>query len=408
MRARIKARFVEREQGLGPGGASIAGRFRMGWCEQGLGMPPLESHAAQGKGLESGGAAAHFRVSQGGAISTLQAQAPVRVVAKGLRLAGVTMKANQTWAEPSARHPTPHLPARALGPIKCAKRSACGALGAAFVLMAPLGAMAGDRLLGTWGVSEIEGAGGGGLTPWAIITGSGSGDQTGGSSYATVVHTQSGHELRATGVALGVRNRLELSLSRWSLKVSDRVLPGKSLEMSTLGAKWRITGDAVYDQDVWWPQVSVGAQYKQADDTSLLQVLGARSSSDVDLYVSATKVWLGALAGRHVLANLTLRSTRANQFGLLGFGGPGHEARSMVSEGSLAVMPRDDLAVGVEFRQRPNNLAAPGFEERAAKDVFLAWFASRHLSITTAWVDLGNVATLPRQRGWYLSAQAAF
>jgi hypothetical protein len=164
----------------------------------------------------------------------------------------------------------------------------------------------------------------------------------------------------------------------------------------------------VYDQDVWWPQVSVGAQYKQADDTSLLQVLGARSSSDVDLYVSATKVWLGALAGRHVLANLTLRSTRANQFGLLGFGGPGHEARSMVSEGSLAVMPRDDLAVGVEFRQRPNNLAAPGFEERAAKDVFLAWFASRHLSITTAWVDLGNVATLPRQRGWYLSAQAAF
>jgi hypothetical protein len=205
-----------------------------------------------------------------------------------------------------------------------------------------------------------------------------------------------------------VRNRLELSLSRWSLKLSDQALPGKSLEMSTLGAKWRITGDAVYDQHVWWPQISAGAQYKQADDTALLQALGARSFSDVDVYVSATKVWLGALAGRHVLANLTLRSTRANQFGLLGFGGPGHEARSLVAEASVAVMPRDDLALGVEWRQRPNNLAAPGFEEQAARDVFLAWFASRHLSLTAAWVDLGNIATLPQQRGWYLSGQAAF
>jgi len=46
----------------------------------------LEAHAAQGKGVESGGVAAHFRVSQGGAISTLQAQAPMRVVAKGCAL----------------------------------------------------------------------------------------------------------------------------------------------------------------------------------------------------------------------------------------------------------------------------------------------------------------------------------
>jgi len=315
------------------------------------------------------------------------------------------MKAKETLPYPSPLSQLPGQPVLASGPFI---GKGCRALGAALLLAAPAWAMAGDRLLGTWGVSDIEGAGGGGLTPWSTITGTGSGDQTGGSAYATVVHTRSGHELRATGVALGVRNRLELSLSRWSLKLSDQVLPGKSLEMSTLGAKWRITGDAVYDQHVWWPQISAGAQYKQADDTALLQALGARSFSDVDVYVSATKVWLGALAGRHVLANLTLRSTRANQFGLLGFGGPGHEARSLVAEASVAVMPRDDLALGVEWRQRPNNLAAPGFEEQAARDVFLAWFASRHLSLTAAWVDLGNIATLPQQRGWYLSGQAAF
>jgi Protein of unknown function (DUF3034) len=280
--------------------------------------------------------------------------------------------------------------------------------GLTLVAFLPVGAQAGDRLLGTWGVSEIEGAGGGGLTPWATITGTGSADQTGGSAYATVVHTRNGHQLRASGAAMGIRNRLELSLSRWSLKLSDEVLPGKSLEMSTLGVKVRLVGDAIYDQDSWWPQISVGAQYKQADDTTLLQVLGARAASDIDVHVSATKVWLGALVGRNVLANATLRSTRANQFGLLGFGGPGHGGRSLVLEASLGVMVRDDLVLGAEWRDRPDNLTAPGFAEEPARDLFLAWFPSRHFSLTAAWVNLGNIATTRQQRGWYLSGQAAF
>jgi Protein of unknown function (DUF3034) len=38
----------------------------------------------------------------------------------------------------------------------------------------------------------------------------------------------------------------------------------------------------------------------------------------------------------------------------------------------------------------------------------VAWFPSRHLSATLAWVDLGNVANKPSQRGWYLSLQAVF
>lgn len=271
-----------------------------------------------------------------------------------------------------------------------------------------MSAQAGDRLLGTWGVTQIEGAGGGGLTPWATITGTGSDDQVGGSAYSAVVRIRNGHQLRAVGAAVGLHNRLELSLSRWSLLLSDQVLPGKSLEMSTLGAKVRLMGDAVYDQDSWWPQVSMGAQYKQTDDTALLRALGARASSDMDVYVSATKVWLGALAGRNVLATATLRSTRANQFGLLGFGGPGHAGRSVVVESSVGVMLRDNLVLGAEWRGRPDNLTAPGFAEDPAKDLFVAWFLSRHVNLTAAWLDLGNIATTRKQKGLYLSLQAAF
>ena len=44
---------------------------------------------------------------------------------------------------------------------------------------------AGDRLLATGGVSQVEGSGGGGLVPWALITGLGTVDEVGGSAFCT-------------------------------------------------------------------------------------------------------------------------------------------------------------------------------------------------------------------------------
>lgn len=287
----------------------------------------------------------------------------------------------------------------------------CGVWWGPLGLLALLGAgtaHAGDRLLGTWGVQQVEGAGGGGLTPWATITGSGSSDQAGATAFVTQASTQDGYRLRVAGVAVGIYNRVELSMARWSFKLSEDVMPDKSLEMSALGIKVRVLGDAVYDQQHWWPQVSVGAQHKVASDRTLLAALAVPASEDVDLYVSATKVWLGAAAGRNVLGNATVRYTRANQFGLLGFGGQGQSGKRLQLEGSLAIMLRDDLVLGGEVRTKPDNLGIPGFEEETAWDAFVAWFPSRHLSLTGAWLNLGNIATKQGQRGFYLSAQGAF
>ncbi|MEY4428003.1 MAG: hypothetical protein RLZZ182_692, partial [Pseudomonadota bacterium] len=204
-------------------------------------------------------------------------------------------------------------------------------------------------------------------------------------------------------------DRLEISMARWSFTLSDQVAPGKSVEMTSVGAKAKVMGDAVYDQDSWWPQVSVGLQYKNTDDKALARALGARATDDVDLYLTATKVWLGAMAGKNVLANLTLRNTRANQFGLLGFGGADIGGRRWYPEMSLAVMLRDDLVLGGEYRAKPNALrGVPGFEEDDAWDVFMAWFPWRHASLTLAWLNLGNIATLKSQHGLYVSGQAAF
>lgn len=266
-------------------------------------------------------------------------------------------------------------------------------------------AQAGDRLLGSWGVSQVEGAGGGGLTPWALVTGSGSRDQVGATAYATTWRSQGGYTLRALGAAVGLHDTVELSAAQWRFGLSDTV-PGESITMDIIGAKWRVWGDAVHDQDRWWPQLAVGAQHKRNHDMTVPSALGARRGADTDLYVAATKVWLGGLAGRNVLGNLTLRATRANQFGLLGFGGDQGDSRRLKAEGSAAVMLRDDLALGVEWRRKPDNLSR--FREQSAADVFVAWFPSRHLSATLGWVDLGQVANKASQKGWYLSVQGGF
>lgn len=279
-----------------------------------------------------------------------------------------------------------------------------GALLVTIGLAAP-DALAGDRLVGTWGVTQAEGTAGGGLTPWALIAGGGSRNQVGATAYATRWRSQGGYELTAFGAAVGFYDTVELSVARWRFGLSDTV-PGESLGMDVVGAKWRVFGDAVHDQDSPWLQVALGLQYKHNRDMTVPTALGAKRSGDVDFYASATKVWLGGLAGRNLLANLTLRATRANQFGLLGFGGDGGDSRRLEPEGSLAVLLRDDLALGVEWRRKPDLLGA--FREESARDLFVAWFPSRHFSATLAWLHLGNVADKKGQQGWYLSLQAAF
>ncbi len=267
-------------------------------------------------------------------------------------------------------------------------------------------AQAGDRLVATGGVSQVEGAGGGGLSPWALIAGTGTDDQIGVTAHLTDLHTGGGFSLRSGGIAVGIHNRVEVSLATLGFGLSDTV-PGRSIRVDTLGVKVRLVGDAVYDQDRLLPQIAVGAQWKRNRDYDLVpRALGATSGSGTDLYVSASKLWLAALAGRNLFANATLRASNANQFGILGFGGPQGNARRLRPEVSAAVFLTDTLALGAEARAKPNNLAA--FREESARDLFLAWFPSKNLSLTLARVDLGNIANKPDQRGWYLSVQAAF
>lgn len=268
-----------------------------------------------------------------------------------------------------------------------------------------LSAPAGDRLIVTGGAQQLEGQGGGGLVPWALIAGYGTRDQVGGSAYATRVDTQD-FKADSFGVAVGFYDRVELSVAKQRFDATS-VVPGLKLDMETLGAKVKVFGDAVYEQDSPWPQVALGVQHKKNKDMVVPYAIGAKDDKDTEFYVAATKVWLaGGPMGRNLLLNLTLRSTKANQLGFLGFGGDKDGSRRIQAEVAAAVMLTDQLVLGAEYRAKPDNLSA--FREDDFSDVFVAWFPNKYVAVTAAYARLGTVAGKSGQGGGYLSVQLTY
>jgi len=270
-----------------------------------------------------------------------------------------------------------------------------------------LPALAGQgRLLATGGATQIEGAAGGGIVPWAVLSGYGTDDQHGGTAFYTRVDTGD-YALDAYGASYTFANRVELSFARQSFDLGELqrrlALPWDALEQDIYGMKVRLAGDLVYNT---LPQVSVGVQHKRLRDGALPLAVGAREDHGTDAYVSASKLFLDAAGGYQLLLNATLRSTNANQAGLLGFGGDRRADRQWVWEGSAAVLLDPRLAIGVEYRQKPDNL---GFaREDDWRDVFIAWFPNKQVAVVGAWADLGSIATLDDQRGAYVSVQWSF
>ena len=271
---------------------------------------------------------------------------------------------------------------------------------------APSWAPESGKLLETAGVTSLEGAGGGGLVPWAMITGYGTRDAVGANVHATRVELP-GFSLTTAGIAAGLYDRVELSYTRqWF----DTGRTGASLGLGRgftfgqdiYGAKVRVFGNTVYDQDRWLPQVALGVEHKVADQRSVLAAVGARSAQGTDFYVAATKL----LLAQSVLVDATLRLTRANQFGILGFGGDRHDGYSPEIGLSAAYLLSRHVAFGGEFRSKPDNLRFA--REDDAFDVFAVWFLDKHLSVTLAYADLGHIAGQRVQNSAYLSLQAGF
>jgi len=287
---------------------------------------------------------------------------------------------------------------------------------AALALVLPRAHADTDKLPLTGGVTSIDGAAGGGLTPWAVTGSNATEGQWGAAATASVVSTRN-YSMRVAGALVAWDDRAELSFAHqdFTTGATGRALglPGLHLKMDVVGAKLRLLGDAILDSDTWVPQVAAGVEIKRTDAGALeptLRSLGARTDG-VDVYVSATKLFLA----QGVLVNATLRATQANQNGLLGFGGTAQDRYRIEPEFSAAWLANRRLAFGAEYRRKPDNLnpsaLGAGLAEDDWWDVFAAWAPCRNLSLTAAVVQLGRIVpavATKRQDGGYLSAQLAF
>ncbi|PAU81741.1 hypothetical protein CK501_00900 [Halovibrio salipaludis] len=266
----------------------------------------------------------------------------------------------------------------------------------------------GSRLWGTGGVTSIEGSAGGGLSPWATLAGYASDEEWGGTVALSRANTQD-YTLNVQGAALNWHNRIEVSFARQELTMDTLAFEldfnETDLTQDIFGIKARLAGDLIYSPYGQW---SLGAQHKRhrVSEIPLSQAVGAENDSGTDVYLSGSKLFLAGPFGRNVVVNGTLRATRANQGGLLGFGGDRNDSHELMAEASAGVFLRRDWVVGGEYRQKPNNLGFAGEDDWW--DLYVAWIPDRRLSVTAAWVNLGDIAGLESQDGAYLSIEGSF
>lgn len=280
------------------------------------------------------------------------------------------------------------------------------------------------KLLLTGGVTSIDGAAGGGLTPWAVIGSNATDGEIGASAFVTNVGTKD-YGLNIFGAAVAFNDRYELSIAQQDLNTRGTGtalgLPGLHLKQTIVGAKVRVAGDAILDSDKLMPQIAVGLEYKTLGSTGLdatLNALGAKRNG-TDFYVSATKLFLG----QSLLLNGTLRATKANQNGLLGYGatlGGSQNSYSLQPEFSVGYLLSKNVVVGAEYRFMRNKLETAGrtaglndgLRSQDWKDIYIAWAPTKNVSLTLAYVDLGVIVPATtasrKQTGYYLSAQLAF
>ncbi len=275
-----------------------------------------------------------------------------------------------------------------------------------FTVLASLASAEQGRLLATGGATSLEGTAGGGITPWAVLAGYGERGEWGGDVFATRVETAD-YRLDVAGLAASFDNRVEFSYARQRFDLGTLArnlsLPENSLSQDVFGVKVRLFGDLIYDQ---LPQVSLGIQHKRQKDFLIPSLVGAVRSEDTEGYLSASRLILGGAFGYNLLLNGGVRYSRANELGLLGFGGDRRDRRSLLKEGSVAVLFDRDWAVGVEYREKPDNLSFAGESDWA--DLFVGYFPNKHLAVVLAYARLGEIATLDKQNGAYLSVQGSF
>ena len=258
-------------------------------------------------------------------------------------------------------------------------------------------------------ITNIDGQAGGGLVPWALL-----------SSGPTVAITHLGTsnlDINSVAVNTSFANMVEVSYARNMLNVASPALSAANSttdNVDNLGLKVKLN-----DMSDSMPQFALGLVYKNASGNLanyLNTNLGINKSS-TDVYAAASKIV--NIGGKNVLLNGVLRATKADQMGLLGFGGGttagAKTSYSIVPELSAEIFVADNVILGAEYRAQPSNGVAGTdgvLHQNAAYDLNIVYVASKNFTLTAAYANLGQVApgvtNTGKQNGMLLQGQVNF
>ena len=330
------------------------------------------------------------------------------------------------------------------------KKIACSALLASSLLV-PFGqsAFANIPLL------NIEGEGGGAIVPWAYTSNASKDGGVGMPAASIWTWVSDSYTINFWPVAVSIGDRIELGFAYQNLDISTLksdlrddsyvALGGAArldaeldnLQMITAHAKFQFVKESEN-----WPAMAVSVSYKKALDVDelddnlsddaravlgagapkVLKYMGVDDDDGFEVNLMATKLWKTKIP---LLTAFNLRYTQANQLGFLGFS----DDWSLNPEFTLAILPESNVAIGVEFRYKPDELksvndylnangggavAATGnlndysFKEDHFVDFFVAYLPTPNLTIAAGVANIGNVVHRDTKAIWAFNVNYDF
>ena len=152
----------------------------------------------------------------------------------------------------------------------------------------------------------------------------------------------------------------------------------KSINTYNLGAKLRVFDENAFDT-VFLPAIAVGGVYKYTDSRTV-DALGL-DDDGFDAYVVASKLITQTPWPILLSAGLLLSDEVVN-------GVVGHNDYDVVGFGNVDVLPAENVAIGVEYKQGVN--AGDGIRNHDYWDGHVAWFVTKQLTLVAAFAETGD------------------
>ena len=264
-------------------------------------------------------------------------------------------------------------------------------------LVATLATAASASLTAGVPLNNLQGTGGIAFNPLAYTAGLPWDDDGGGDSTNAVEKTDSalngvvsrpqlgawyvnlndaGINWWAASAALTFANRVEISGGYGF--VNAHKYGDKSINTYNIGAKVNFLDENSFDT-AWVPALAVGGVYKYTDSRTV-EALGL-DDDGFDAYVVATKLVTQTPVPVLLSAGLLLSDEVVN-------GVVGHNDYDVVAFGNIDVLPAENVAIGVEYKQGVD--AGDGIRNHDYWDAHVAWFVTKRLTLVAAFAETGD------------------